>query len=52
MGSTRVLARRCAATSRTTAGACRHTRTLLDALDAATPLNLRPTWRSRFPTLY
>ena len=29
-----------------------HTRTLLDALDAATPLNLRPTWRSRFPSLY
>ena len=29
-----------------------HTRTLLDALDAATPLNLRPTWRSRFPRLY
>jgi hypothetical protein len=29
-----------------------HTRTLLDALDAATALNLRPTWRSRFPNLY
>ncbi|HEY6570752.1 MAG TPA: hypothetical protein VIZ22_10695 [Candidatus Limnocylindrales bacterium] len=29
-----------------------HTRTLLDALDAATPLNLRPTWRHRFPSLY
>ncbi len=29
-----------------------HTRTLLDALDAATPLNLRATWRSRFPSLY
>ena len=29
-----------------------HTRTLLDALDAATPLNLRPTWRARFPSLY
>lgn len=29
-----------------------HTRTLLDALDAATPLNLAAGWRSRFPTLY
>ena len=29
-----------------------HTRTLLDALDAATPLNLRPMWRRRFPSLY
>ena len=29
-----------------------HTRTLLDALDAATPLNLRPMWRHRFPGLY
>jgi hypothetical protein len=29
-----------------------HTRTLLDALDAATPLNLRPMWRHRFPSLY
>jgi hypothetical protein len=28
------------------------TRTLLDALDAATPLNLRPTFRARFPSLY
>jgi aminopeptidase N len=29
-----------------------HTRTLLDALDAGTPLNLRSWWRHRFPTLY
>jgi hypothetical protein len=29
-----------------------HTRTLLDALDAATPLNLRSGWTSRFPSLY
>jgi hypothetical protein len=29
-----------------------HTRTLLDALDAATPLDLASGWRSRFPTLY
>jgi hypothetical protein len=29
-----------------------HTRTLLDALDAATTLNLRTWWGSRFPTLY
>ena len=29
-----------------------HTRTLLDALDAATPLNLGSRWGSRFPTLY
>jgi hypothetical protein len=29
-----------------------HTRTLLDALDAATPLDLASWWRSRFPTLY
>jgi aminopeptidase N len=29
-----------------------HTRTLLDALDAATPLNLANGWRARFPTLY
>jgi aminopeptidase N len=29
-----------------------HTRTLLDALDAATPLDLARGWRSRFPTLY
>ncbi len=29
-----------------------HTRTLLDALDAATPLDLAAGWRSRFPTLY
>ena len=29
-----------------------HTRTLLDALDAATPLHLAGGWRSRFPTLY
>lgn len=29
-----------------------HTRTLLDALDAATSVNLAPGWRSRFPTLY
>ncbi len=29
-----------------------HTRTLLDALDAATPLNLAAGWRARFPTLY
>jgi hypothetical protein len=29
-----------------------HTRTLLDALDAATPLNLRSWWTPRFPTLY
>jgi hypothetical protein len=29
-----------------------HTRTLLDALDAATPLDLARGWDSRFPTLY
>jgi hypothetical protein len=29
-----------------------HTRTLLDALDAATPLNLQSGWTTRFPTLY
>jgi hypothetical protein len=29
-----------------------HTRTLLDALDDATPLDLADGWRSRFPTLY
>jgi hypothetical protein len=29
-----------------------HTRTLLDALDAATPLDLAARWRSRFPSLY
>ena len=29
-----------------------HTRTLLDALDAGTPLDLRSWWRHRFPTLY
>jgi len=29
-----------------------HTRTLLDALDAATPLDLRSGWTARFPTLY
>jgi hypothetical protein len=29
-----------------------HTRTLLDALDAATPIDLRSWWRPRFPTLY
>ena len=29
-----------------------HTRTLLDALDAATSLDLASGWRSRFPTLY
>jgi hypothetical protein len=29
-----------------------HTRTLLDALDAATPLNLRAWWGARFPRLY
>ena len=28
------------------------TRTLLDALDAATPVNLGKWWRGRFPTLY
>ena len=28
------------------------TRTLLDALDAATPLDLQPTFRARFPSLY
>jgi hypothetical protein len=28
------------------------TRTLLDALDAATPLDLAARWRSRFPSLY
>ena len=27
-------------------------RTLLDALDDATPLNLEPTFRARFPGLY
>jgi hypothetical protein len=29
-----------------------HTRTLLDALDAATTRDLAAGWRSRFPTLY
>jgi hypothetical protein len=29
-----------------------HTRTLLDALDRATPLDLARGWRPRFPTLY
>ena len=29
-----------------------HTRTLLDALDDATPLDLASWWQSRFPTLY
>ena len=29
-----------------------HTRTLLDALDAATPTDLAAGWRTRFPTLY
>ena len=29
-----------------------HTRTLLDALDRATPLDLAGGWQSRFPTLY
>jgi aminopeptidase N len=29
-----------------------HTRTLLDALDAATPRDLAASWRPRFPTLY
>jgi hypothetical protein len=29
-----------------------HTRTLLDALDRATPLDLARGWQSRFPTLY
>ncbi len=29
-----------------------HTRTLLDALDAATPHNLAAGWRARFPSLY
>jgi hypothetical protein len=29
-----------------------HTRTLLDALDDATPLDLEAWWRSRFPSLY
>ena len=29
-----------------------HTRTLLDALDAGTPLDLRAWWRHRFPSLY
>ena len=29
-----------------------HTRTLLNALDAATPLDLASGWRSRFPSLY
>ena len=29
-----------------------HTRTLLDALDDATPLDLASWWRSRFPSLY
>ena len=29
-----------------------HTRTLLDALDDATPLDLRAWWRPRFPSLY
>ena len=29
-----------------------HTRTLLDALDAATPLDMAGRWRSRFPSLY
>jgi len=29
-----------------------HTRTLLDALDAATPLDFRSGWSTRFPSLY
>jgi len=29
-----------------------HTKTLLDALDDATSLNLGSWWGSRFPTLY
>ena len=29
-----------------------HTRTLLDAIDDATPLNLANGWRTRFPSLY
>jgi hypothetical protein len=29
-----------------------HTRTLLDAIDGATPLNLARGWRPRFPSLY
>jgi aminopeptidase N len=29
-----------------------HTRTLLDAIDDATPLDLARGWRARFPTLY
>ena len=29
-----------------------HSRTLLDALDAATPLDMAGRWRSRFPSLY
>ncbi len=29
-----------------------HTRTLLDALDAATPLDMAGRWRARFPSLY
>ena len=29
-----------------------HTRTLLDAIDAATPLDLMARWRASFPTLY
>ena len=28
-----------------------HTRTLLDAIDAATPLDLMARWRASFPTL-
>jgi len=29
-----------------------HTRTLLDAIDAASPINFGARWRSRFPSLY
>ncbi|MFN8630474.1 MAG: hypothetical protein U0838_09195 [Chloroflexota bacterium] len=29
-----------------------HTRTLLDAIDAASPVNFAGIWRPRFPSLY
>jgi hypothetical protein len=29
-----------------------HTRTLLDAIDAASPIDFAASWRSRFPSLY
>jgi aminopeptidase N len=29
-----------------------HTRTLLDAIDAASPIDFAARWQSRFPSLY